>query len=252
MLSSKARGLLWVAAGIALAAVMALGLPSAAKKLPWGVERWMARVLDSPPASPVCHSPSGQAALDDLVRRIDPVMPGDAGVPITVDVLGADTMNAYAALGGHIHVFDGLLQKAQSPEELAGVLAHEIEHVRNRHITQDLAVKLLTISVLSTVLPGDHGGRAQAAYLMLTLRFSRQQEAEADRLGLERLKAAHVDAAGFRAFFARARQEASPPEWLSSHPDDENRAALAAQYTGYPVEPVLDPEHWQALRRICR
>jgi beta-barrel assembly-enhancing protease len=252
--AAKLKGLLWVIAACALAAVMALGLPVAARRLPWGVERWMARVLDSPPAARTCGAGGGAGALalDPLVHRIYPVLPGDADIPITVDVLGADTVNAYATLGGHIHVFDGLLQKAQSPEELAGVLAHEIEHVRNRHITQDLAVKLLTISVLSAVLPGEHGGRAQAAYLLLTLKFSRQQEAEADRLGLERLKAAHVDAAGFRTFFARARQQAAPPEFLSSHPDDENRAELAAQYTGYPVEPVLDAERWQALKTICR
>ena len=257
-MGSKARGLLWVAAACALAVTLAFGLPWGAKRLPWGVERWMARVLGSGTSAPVCGaatrpvtSAAAASALDQLVRRLYPLYPEDREVPITVDVLAGDTVNAYAALGGHIHVFDGLLQQAQSPEELAGVLAHEIEHVRNRHITQDLAVRLLTISVLSAVLP-DQAGQAQAAYLLLTLKFSREQESEADRLGLERLKAAQVDAEGFRQFFSRARKLPSPPQFLSSHPDDDRRAELAAAYRGYPVEPVLADADWQALRNICR
>jgi predicted Zn-dependent protease len=257
-LGSKTKGLLWVAAACALAVALAFGLPWGAKRLPWGVERWMARVLGSGTSAPVCKGVAGPAsgvapaaALDALVRRLYPLYPEDQKVPITVDVLAGDTINAYAALGGHIHLFDGLVRQAQSPEELAGVLAHEIEHVRNRHITQDLAVRLLTISVLSAVMP-DQAGQAQAAYLLLTLKFSREQEGEADRFGLERLKAAHIDAEGFRQFFSRARKLPAAPQFLSSHPDDDRRAELAAAYRDYPVEPVLADGQWQALRNICR
>jgi hypothetical protein len=252
--ASKTRGLLWVLATVALAAGAAVGLPHAARHMPWRVERWMAGILGSGPAGAPCQGagqPGAIDALEALVRRIDPVFPGDRTVPISVDVIPGDTVNAYASLGGHIHVFDGLLQQTQSPEELAGVLAHEIEHVRNRHIIQDVAVKLLTISALKVVLPGDHSGEAQAAYLLLTLRFSRQQEDEADRLGLQRLQAAQVDAAGLQRFFARARAMPSPPAILSSHPSDDSRAELAAQFRGYPVRPVLDGPQWQALRNLC-
>jgi predicted Zn-dependent protease len=268
LLGSKTKGLLWVVAACALAVGLAFGLPWGAKRLPWGVERWMARVLGAGTSAPVCKggvraasgastepapaaSTASAAALAALVQRLYPLYPDDRKVPITVDVLAGDSVNAYAALGGHIHVFDGLLRQAQSPEELAGVLAHEVEHVRNRHITQDLAARLLTISVLSAVMP-DQAGQAQAAYLLLTLKFSREQESEADRLGLERLKAAHIDAEGFRQFFSRARKLSAAPQFLSSHPDDDSRAELAAAYRDYPVEPVLADAQWQALRNICR
>jgi beta-barrel assembly-enhancing protease len=252
--ASKAKGLLWVLLTVALAAGAAYGIPRAARHMPWRVERWMAGVLGDGLASAPCRGAEragSTAALDKLVMRIDPVFPDDRTVPISIDVIPGDTVNAYAALGGHIHVFDGLLQQTQSPEELAGVLAHEIEHVRNRHITQGLAVKLLTISMLKLALPGDHQSGAQAAYALLTLSFSRQQEDEADRLGLQRLQAAHVDADGLQQFFSRARKMPSPPAILSSHPSDDSRAALAAQFRGYPTEPVLDPQEWRALRNIC-
>lgn len=246
--------MLWVVIAIAVAAIAVIGLPRMAKHVPWTVERWMAGILGGPSIKNACEGRSHPAALTlfkKLEHRIYPLAPGDSELPITIEVVPGKTVNAYATLGGHIYVFDGLLKQAQSADELAGVLAHEIEHVRNRHIIQGVAVNLFTLGALRVVLPGDHQAESQTAFMLLTLKFSRQQEHEADEAGLERLRMARVDAAGFQQFFARAEKMPAPPQIISNHPANEERAELAARFKGYPVEPIMDQTEWAVLKTIC-
>jgi predicted Zn-dependent protease len=87
---------------------------------------------------------------------------------------------------------------------------------------------------------------------LLTLSFSRRQEAEADEKGLERLRAAHVDASGFHDFFLRAGKTASPFQILSSHPDDGSRAELANRFRSYPATPIMGQAGWDRMKTICR
>ncbi len=252
---SKAKGLAWTTAAIAVAAGFAVGLPGLARHVPWPVERWLGRLAGTPRQDSVCRSratPESRAALARLVRRIYPLYPEDDALPISVDVVVGSTVNAYASLGGRIYVYEGLIQQARSPEELAGVLAHEIEHVRRRHIIQGMVVNLATVGGLRAMLPGSASGSAGAAQVLLSLTFSRDQEAQADAGGLERLRAAHVDAAGFANFFARAQADAQPPPILSNHPSNGSRLERAAAYTGYPVEPVLSGAQWERVRQYCR
>lgn len=251
--ASRVRGLAWLLGAIALAFAAASALPGAARLVPWRVERWLGSVAGAaPPVAPCAGTARSREILARLVGRIDPVFPGDRELPITVEIVPGETVNAYATLGGHIYVFDGLLRQARSAEELAGVLAHEIEHVRNRHIIQAVALNLLVADALRIVLPGDGAAGAQLAGLLLNLQFGRAQEAEADAQGLRRLEAAQVDAAGFEAFFARAQNMPEPPQFLSSHPASESRRLLAAQRRGYPVRPVLAPGEWEVLAAMCR
>jgi predicted Zn-dependent protease len=186
------------------------------------------------------------------VSRVYPLDAEDRSLPVTVAVVRGDVVNAYATLGGHIYVFDGLLQQAQSPQELAGVIAHEIAHVRDRHIIQGVVVNLVTFTGLRAVFPGGAGDRAGAAQTLLSLRFSREQEAEADRDGLARLRVAKVDASGLASFFARAQHAAQPPPFLSNHPSNRSRADLAASEGAYPSAPLLDAASWRSLKRLCQ
>jgi predicted Zn-dependent protease len=250
--ASKVRGLLWVLLAAVLAAGAALALPWAARRVPWSVERGLGDAVGFlPPGQPCSGQARASALFDALVARIYPVLADDADIPLKVEVIHGKTVNAFAALGGRVYVFEGLIDQARSPEELAGVLAHEIEHVRNRHVIQGVAVDLLTLEGLRLALPGDPQD-TRLAHLLLNLQFSRGQEAEADEKGLERLRRAQVDAAGFEQFFARAQAAPAPPQFLSSHPSNEARRALAARLRGYPVRPVLEPGQWEVLSAICR
>lgn len=254
MASAKAKGLLWALAGIGVAVCLAVGLPALAKRVPWSAERWLDRTVGVDSLARPCGAsarPESRAALQRLVARLYPLYPDDRTLPITVDVLPGDTVNAYAGLGGHVHVFDGLLRKAETPEELAGVLAHEIEHVRGRHVMQGLATRLFTLATMSAGLPSDSPVGSRLAYTLLNLKFDRAQESEADEEGLKRLKAAGVGAEGLERFFARAEQGGAAPQWLSSHPANDVRAALAHGARGYPTTPVLSAADWRELGAIC-
>lgn len=243
-------------AGLVIAAVAAIGLPEMAKHVPWVAERWLGRVLGGGPSShDECRGsrhPASVARLQQLLGRIYPLNGEDAALPIAVDVVRGNAVNAFASLGGHIYVFEGLLKQVQTPEELAGVLAHEIEHVKNRHIIQGAAVSLLTIGGLRAVWPGSGQAETEMAYRFLTLKFSRQQETEADEKGLERLRKAGVDAKGFRDFFLRAKTAGSPFQILSSHPDNDRRAELASRFRDYPASPIMNTAEWEELKAICQ
>ena len=250
---SKRKGLVWAGLAAGLAVVASVGLPALAKQIPWRVERWLAGLTDGPQGASVCHDAppaAGSDALNRLVVRLYPLDAEDRTIPIEVALLRGDTVNAFATLGGRIYLYDGLLQQARSPEELAGVLAHEIEHVRHRHIIQGVVVSAATWGGLKAIV----GGAADAgvAHALLTLSFSREQEAEADEDGLRRLRTAGVDADGLVRFFERTARSGSAPAILSSHPADTDRADRAARFRGYPVRAVLSAEQWAALRGLCR
>jgi predicted Zn-dependent protease len=250
---SKYKGLLWVGAACGVAAFIAYGLPSMARHVPWTIERWIARAVTAPVPANACRGVDARAdeALARLVRRIYPLDDEDRGLPIEVEVLPGSAINAFATLGGRIYVFDGLIRQAQSPEELAGVLAHEIEHVRQRHILQGVISSVLTWGALSTAGAAAMSPGPDAAYLLLTLKFSRDQEAEADELGLQRLRRARVDPLALARFFTRLGRLPSPPPLLSNHPASGTRAELAARYADYPTEPVLDASDWARLGHLC-
>jgi Zn-dependent protease with chaperone function len=242
----QAKGLAWLLAAAAVAVLFAVGLPELAAKLPWPVEKKLGAALGTPRA---CEPrPGAGPLLDRVVARLYPILPEDQSFPVEISVAPGPTVNAFATLGGRIYVYEGLLKEAESPEELAGVLAHEIEHVRRRHIIEGAVAKIFTSAGLRYLF-GDKGGLGSS---LLNLSFSRSQEREADEGGLARLKAAHVDVSGYEDFFARADKRASFPALLSDHPSNSGRAELARSFRGGPVEPVLAPEEWRTLQKYCR
>lgn len=173
----------------------------------------------------------------------------------------APEVNAFAAPGGVIVVFSGLIREAASPEELAGVLAHEVAHVELRHSLRAAVKGLGLRAALSLVLGDGAGGALAGAAADLTeLKFSRDAEREADIDGLRRLQGARIDPQGMLQFFARlegrAGQGASISGWLSSHPQPgERRDLLAAQLAAVHgrSEPAPQPLaiDWPAVQRAA-
>lgn len=148
-------------------------------------------------------------------------------------------VNAFAVPGGHVVVFTGLLKSAQTPEEVAGVLAHEAQHVMQRHSLRGMVQAAGWQAVVGLAL-GDIGGgvASRLATELGTLQFSRQQETDADLKGLELLRAAGIPADGMLTFFERmSKQDGRQLELLSTHPASATRlatlrAALARQGGG--------------------
>jgi predicted Zn-dependent protease len=170
-------------------------------------------------------------------------------------------VNAFAAPGGYIVLFRGLLDLTDSAEELAGVLAHEVQHILQRHVTR-LLLEHASTGLLLAALTGDVSGTVvfalEGARLLGTLQHSRQHETEADTAGLRMLVAANIDPAGMVSLFARLRtagqQVPDVLQYLSTHPDTAQRIAtlkaLAAQ-TSHPFVKLLPHYDWQDMRRIC-
>lgn len=142
-------------------------------------------------------------------------------------------VNAFALPGGIIVVNTGLIELTSRPEELAGVLAHEVQHVELRHSVRGM-VKSLGLRGLFAFATGDIGGSllGEAAVGITGLKFSRDDEREADRMGLDSLIAAEIDPSGMPAFFEKMSKQAgeAPVAFVSSHPLSADReAALRAR-----------------------
>ncbi|OYT92663.1 MAG: hypothetical protein CFE43_07335 [Burkholderiales bacterium PBB3] len=161
--------------------------------------------------------------------------------------------NALAAPGGVVLVFSGLLLAADTPEELAGVLAHEVAHAELRHGLQGV-VKSAGVQAGAWLL-GDVGGAVMSGVLadLLDMKFSRSAEEQADQEGLRRLAAARINPAGMVTFMDKLAKKdggAKLPAWLSTHPASAERAAqlrLAAADLKGPWQAIgLD---WAAVRQ---
>ncbi len=201
----------------------------------------------------ICGDSEGDARLRALMERVRP--PADGIVPLRVWVVRSPMVNAVALPGGHIVVFSGLLGFAQSGDELAGVLAHEIGHVMMRHPTR-IAIERATVSAFFGLFFGDIAGGTVlggVGSLLLGNAYSRDMERAADERGVDILSRNGLDPRALARFFERLSAQYKDQERLlaffSTHPPSDQRAA-AIDAAPAEVRPI-DPEHWQALRHMC-
>lgn len=205
-----------------------------------------------------CTAPDGVAALEKMTNRLAEVI--DTDYAFRVRVYDHPMANAFAVPGGHIVLFRGLLKEATSPEEVAGVLAHEMGHVVHRDPTRLTLQSAGTVGILG-LLVGDFSGGAAVLVLterLVTASYTQEAEAEADRFALETLGDAGLPSAPLGDFFARfARREGDVPEFLShllSHPNLEKRADGARDGSRVDVadfREALSQSEWSDLRAIC-
>lgn len=135
-----------------------------------------------------------------------------------------DVLNAFATPGGYIFIYTGLINFLDSEDQLAGVLGHEIAHSALRHSTQQMT-KAYGLSALVSVVTGssDPGLLEQIALSLISLKFSRGAETEADMYSVEYLCPTSYRADGAAGFFIKTQDQPSPPEFLSTHPNPANR-----------------------------
>lgn len=142
-----------------------------------------------------------------------------------------NTLNAFATPGGHIYVFTGLLQYLKDEDHLAGVIAHEIAHADKRHSVKQLQRDYGIAILLSVALGNDPGTlkqiAGQLAGTFAGLKFSRDAETEADNTSVLYLGGTNYyacdGAAGFFIKLNEESQQGTPPEFLSTHPNPDNR-----------------------------
>ena len=169
------------------------------------------------------------AAVNEITKRLTDKVP-DNPYKFEISVVKSDVVNAFALPGGYVVVFTGLMKKAESGEEVAGVLSHELNHVLQRHGLERIVKQLGLIAVVTIVL-GDQQGLVglmkQVGVELLSLKFGRAQEIEADVKGVQLLHRAKIDPAGMIRFFERlSEKDKDRVEILSTHPMSESRAVL--------------------------
>jgi beta-barrel assembly-enhancing protease len=194
--------------------------------------------------------PQAQQRVDRICGRI--VAQSAAGKsPYQYDchvLSDPETINAFALPGGQVFITEGLLRRLQTDGQVAGVLGHEIGHVVARHGAEHIAKEQLTqgltgAAVLATYDPNDPSSRGSAAVAamigqLVSMRFGRQDELEADRLGVRFSSEAAYDPRSMIALMKILEESSKgnrPPEFFSTHPNPENRiqkiqAAIQQQY----------------------
>ena len=249
--ASKIKGLAWVIAAVGLAVVLGLGITPFVRAIPWSWERGIADSLGAVSYVDVCRgNPKQEVLLKKLVTRLYPLNQDDNRFFINVQIVNNSEINAFAELGGKISLNRGLLEKAQSPEEVAGVLAHEITHVSRRHILEGFVVHLMTIGGIQMVFGSS--SNVKWTNFFLKMGFTRAQEAEADEGALLRLQKAHINNQGFRDFFERMKGLSIIPPVLSDHPSDGARSEMVVKFQNRDAKPVMTDEDWKSFKAYCQ
>lgn len=198
----------------------------------------------------LCETPASQAAIAKLQRELG------KDVPIRqIGIANIDMINAVALPGGHVLIFDKLIKQAKSPDELAGVLAHEIGHVRHRDTLTGL-VRQLGLSVVLGGFNGQIGGTVNG---LLAMSYSRDAESAADQYSIGVLKSANISPLPTAAFFDKLGKLSGGEKieqsmsWMASHPVSAGRktAFERSAVKGHRYRLSLTPVEWQAIVRAC-
>ncbi len=195
-----------------------------------------------------------QATLDKIKDRL---CDGD-GNDIQVHLIESSDINAFALPGNHLIVYTGLIKRCDSVQELCGVMAHEIGHMRLRHVMKRLGSEL-GIAVIASVASGNSQVAARIIKMLSSSAFERKQESEADEFAVTCLLEAKINPKGFANFMMKiAKIQSGIPEemeWISSHPDSKKRAeAIRSLYDSDRIvngEEVVTEEEWEALKEAA-
>lgn len=177
---------------------------------------------------------------------------------IKIHLVEADEVNAFALPGDHIVIHSALINFCDTPEQLTGVLAHEIAHLKKSHVMKKLT-KEVGLSVLISVA----GGKGSGILKKITEKISssaydRQLESEADETAVSYMTKSKIDPEQFAdlliKFSSDLENKSFNTEWISSHPESKDRAAhvLELNKTKVIASPILSDHEWEILQSASR
>lgn len=206
-----------------------------------------------------CKNPTVVHALQLILKRLLNALENNP-YEFEMKILWSNIPNAFALPGGKIVVLTELIKMANTPEEVAGVLAHEISHVTQRHGLRHILRQLGVVLTLHLLL-GDTSALTDlvvsGSTKLIGLKFSREMEKEADYHGFLLMKKAGLHPKGLRDFFEKLSQKHNPqiPEWISTHPGPENRVQflnqlLQQQMKNFQPKPL--PIRWKQVQQALQ
>ena len=209
-----------------------------------------------------CSSTEGDLALAKMSARLSAQF--DSPYPIDVRVFDHEMINAFAVPGGQIILFKGLIDAAGTPEEVAGVLGHEMGHVIHRDPTRLALRSAGSVGILG-MLVGDFAGGAATLVLaeqLIAANYAQEAEAGADVFATEVLADAELPSKPFAEFFDKLDAQFGGDDedendflsHLASHPELRKRADAARRADTIgdrDFTPVLTKDEWNSLRAIC-
>lgn len=231
-----------------------------------GIARLMPRSLESrlgnavysmlaPPGNRLT-APAVTQPLNRIATRLTAV--SEDGYTYQVAITKSRDVNAWAAPGGYIAVYCGLVHQLHSGDELAAILAHEFTHVTRRHSTRSL-VRNIVLRLGVSFIGGGTDAVFDTAGVLGALHLMRGDEEEADSGALDLLVKAQIDPRALSRAFARLEHGgADLPEalkYLSTHPPTAERAAKAersARKQQAPTRPTLPPQEWLRFKEACK
>ena len=199
-------------------------------------------------------APEVRKALDVISKRLLTAVPGQP-YQFRIHVHPSEMVNAMALPGGTIVVFQGLINATETPEELAGVLAHEFQHVLKRHSTRNI-IRSEAINLFGLIISGNSDSMVnvilQAGNLLDHLRYSRQLESQADAEGMKMMLATHVDPLGMIRVFEKLEEQHNKPESTKkdkkkADPEKKDSKETDKEAKGSEKEGEAPPEWTQYL-----
>lgn len=251
-----------LAAVVSIAMVGLFGIPYLADRvaplMPQSFENRLGEMVDNQVkvifGSKVCTNEDGQRAFTKLVGKLEQA--SEFRAPLRAAVLDSSVKNAIALPGGKVYLFRGLLNEARNPDEIAGVLGHELGHVHHRDGMRRL-LQTGGTSFLLGLLFGDVSGAGAvivATRTLLEASYSREAESRADGFAIDTMHALGRPAAPMAELLVRITgpQRGRGIDILASHPFSEDRLARMKKIElTMPGEPLLTDEEWKALKAVC-
>lgn len=175
-----------------------------------------------------------KGAAVDTIKKIGDRLTNGSAYKYQWHLSNDPAINAFALPGGIVIVNKGLLEKADSANEVAGVLAHEIQHVEQRHALKNMITSSGIAAAVLLVLGDANAVMMIMAHQVSAQYFSRQAESDADMKGIALLQKSKIDTQGMVTFFKKMQEafkgKANGPEWMSSHPDTDSRIQAIENY----------------------
>lgn len=168
-------------------------------------------------------------------------------------MIKSDQINAFTIPGGNIYIFSELMKIAETPEEVAAVLAHEIGHAEKRHVVTKLIKELSITAIVSILSGGDPSILTKVLKDILGNSFDRKQEEEADKFALELLEKANISPKNLARFFERLNEKNldydENLEILMTHPHNDKRIEFVKKYkTKNDFKPMPLDINWKKVQ----